>query len=108
MNRRRLLASGAALAAATVISSRARAEVLKFRLGHVDPPNSYSGVGVEAFAKEVQTRSNGAMEVAVFHAGALGAIPDENERTCSPAPAGTHATCCSRNSAPALSRSRQR
>jgi TRAP-type C4-dicarboxylate transport system substrate-binding protein len=77
MNRRKLLASGTALAAAMVISSRARAEVIKFKLGHVDPPNSHSGVGVEAFAKEVATRSNGAMQVDLFHAGALGAIPDE-------------------------------
>jgi TRAP-type C4-dicarboxylate transport system substrate-binding protein len=77
MNRRKLLASGTALAAAMVISSRARAEVIKFRLGHVDPPNSHSGIGVEAFAKEVATRSNGAMQIDLFHAGALGAIPDE-------------------------------
>jgi len=77
MNRRKLLASGTALAAAMVISSRARAEVIKFKLGHVDPPNSHSGVGVEAFAKEVATRSNGTMQVDLFHAGALGAIPDE-------------------------------
>jgi TRAP-type C4-dicarboxylate transport system substrate-binding protein len=77
MNRRKLLASGATLAAAMVISSRARAEVIKFKLGHVDPPNSYAGIGVEAFAKEVATRSNGAMQVDLFHAGSLGAIPDE-------------------------------
>jgi TRAP-type C4-dicarboxylate transport system substrate-binding protein len=77
MNRRKLLASGTALAAAMVISSRARAEVIKFKLGHVDPATTSSGVGCEAFAKEVATRSNGEMQVDVFHAGSLGAIPDE-------------------------------
>jgi TRAP-type C4-dicarboxylate transport system substrate-binding protein len=64
-------------AAAAIISSRARAEVVKLKVGHVDPPTSYSGVGLEAFAKEVESRSNGEMHVDVFHAGALGAIPDE-------------------------------
>jgi len=77
MNRRTLLKTGAALAAAAVISSRARAEVVKLKVGHVDPPTSYSGVGLEAFAKEVEKLSNGEMHVDVFHAGALGAIPDE-------------------------------
>jgi TRAP-type C4-dicarboxylate transport system substrate-binding protein len=77
MKRRNLLASGTALAAAMVISSRARAEVIKFKLGHVDAQTTSSGVGVDAFAKEVLARSNGAMQVDTFHAGSLGAIPDE-------------------------------
>ena len=77
MNRRSLLATGGTLAAAIVISGRASAQVAKFKLGHVDPATSSSGVGCEAFAKEVAARSNGAMQVDVFHAGSLGAIPDQ-------------------------------
>ena len=76
MNRRKLLASGAVLGAA-MISRHARADVVKFRLGTVDPPTSHSGVGADAFAKEVATRSNGTMQVDVFHAGSLGSIPDQ-------------------------------
>ncbi len=76
MDRRTMLTSGA-VAAVMVISRRARADVVKFKLGHVDPATSSSGVGCEAFAKEVSARSKGEMQVDVFHAGSLGAIPDQ-------------------------------
>ena len=45
------------------------------KLGHVDRQESHSGVGVDAFAAEVEKLSGGAMKVEVFHAGKLGNIP---------------------------------
>lgn len=53
----------------------AMAETVTFRLGTVDNAVSHSGVGVEAFAKEVDRLSEGTMEVKVFHGGQLGNIP---------------------------------
>jgi TRAP-type C4-dicarboxylate transport system substrate-binding protein len=46
-----------------------------FNLGTVDTQQSYSGVGTEFFAKEVERLSNGSMQINVFHAGKLGTIP---------------------------------
>lgn len=48
---------------------------ITFNLGTVDAPLSHSGIGAEAFAKEVERLSGGKMQVNVFHAGKLGAIP---------------------------------
>ncbi len=53
------------------------ADTVVFRLGHVDNPQSHSGIGVEAFAKEVARLSGGKMEVKVFHSGKLGNIPTQ-------------------------------
>ena len=50
------------------------ADPITFKLGHVDNAASHSGVGVEAFAAEVERLSDGAMKVEVFHAGQLGPI----------------------------------
>lgn len=77
MIRREFLAAGTALAAATLARSARADAPVKLKLGTVDAPNSHSGIGAEAFAKEVAARSKGSMEVAVFHAGALGGIPDQ-------------------------------
>ena len=77
MNRRTFISSGAALGTLLISTQRARAEPIKFKLGTVDAPTSHSGIGAEAFAKEVATRSNGTMQVDVFHAGSLGGIPDQ-------------------------------
>jgi TRAP-type C4-dicarboxylate transport system substrate-binding protein len=41
----------------------------------VDSPQSYSGVGTEFFAKEVERLSSGSIQINVFHAGKLGTIP---------------------------------
>jgi TRAP-type C4-dicarboxylate transport system substrate-binding protein len=59
------------------------AEVLTLKLGHVDRQESHSGVGVDAFAAEVDKRSNGTMKIAVFHSGKLGNIPTEIANTFS-------------------------
>ncbi len=76
MRRRTMLVAGAAIGAGIITRARAE-EPIQFKLGTVDAPTSHSGIGSEAFAKEVATRSNGSMQVAVFHAGALGGIPDQ-------------------------------
>jgi TRAP-type transport system periplasmic protein len=67
------------LAAATFIAlaGGAIADPITFRLGHVDPQASHSGVGADAFAAAVARLSNGEMKVNVFHAGQLGPIPEE-------------------------------
>jgi TRAP-type C4-dicarboxylate transport system substrate-binding protein len=77
MKRRTFIAAGAAVGTLLIATGSARAEPIKFKLGTVDAPKSHSGIGAEAFAKEVATRSNGTMQVDVFHAGALGGIPDQ-------------------------------
>ena len=46
-----------------------------FNLGTVDSPQSHSGVGVDTFVKEVERLSSGEIQINVFHAGKLGAIP---------------------------------
>ncbi|MBV8911704.1 MAG: TRAP transporter substrate-binding protein [Acetobacteraceae bacterium] len=77
MIRRQFLATGAALGAAALIRSAHAQATVRLKLGTVDAPTSHSGIGAEAFAKEVATRSNGTMQIDVFHAGSLGAIPDQ-------------------------------
>ncbi|MBI3515475.1 MAG: TRAP transporter substrate-binding protein [Proteobacteria bacterium] len=72
----RILTSVAAIGLAACLST-AHAQTLTFKLGHVDPAPTHSGVGAEAFAKEVERLSNGAMKVEVFHAGKLGTIPEQ-------------------------------
>ena len=54
-----------------------------FKLGTVDNPKMHSGIGSEAFAKEVKRLSGGTMEVKVFHAGKLGNIPTQLENVLS-------------------------
>ena len=76
MRRRTMLVGGAAIGAGIITWARAE-EPIRFKLGTVDAPTSHSGIGSEAFAKEVATRSNGGMQIDVFHAGALGGIPDQ-------------------------------
>ncbi|MBI1776742.1 MAG: TRAP transporter substrate-binding protein [Proteobacteria bacterium] len=73
---------GRFIAAATMLvgmgaAAAASAQTITFRLGHVDNQTTHSGVGVDAFAKEVERLSNGQMKVEVFHAGKLGSIPEE-------------------------------
>src|SRR5258708_33363776 len=79
MNTKRI--SGCIAAAALVVglglAVTASAQTVTFRLGHVDNPTTHSGVGADAFAKEVDRLSNGQMKVEVFHAGKLGSIPEE-------------------------------
>lgn len=70
----RILAAAAAAAAVLASWSPATAQVV-FKLGHVDSERSHSGVGVEAFAREVERLSNGEMKIEIFHAGKLGGIP---------------------------------
>jgi len=53
------------------------ADTVVFKLGQVDNPQSHSGVGVEAFAKEVARLSGGKMQVKLFHGGKLGNIPTQ-------------------------------
>jgi TRAP-type transport system periplasmic protein len=65
------------LAVALAYGAAQAADPITFKLGHVDNAASHSGVGVEAFAAEVERLSDGAMKVEVFHAGQLGPIPDE-------------------------------
>jgi TRAP-type transport system periplasmic protein len=77
MNRRAFITSGAALGTLLITTRHARAEPIKFKLGTVDAPTSHSGIGAEAFAREVAARSHGTMQVDVFHAGSLGGIPDQ-------------------------------
>jgi TRAP-type C4-dicarboxylate transport system substrate-binding protein len=71
------LAGAAAVAVAMGLASLASAQTITFRLGHVDNQTTHSGVGADAFAKEVERLSNGQMKVEVFHAGKLGSIPEE-------------------------------
>lgn len=59
----------------TLLFTYSLAAQVEFSLGHVDNPNSHSGVGAEAFAKEVDKLSNGEMKVNVFHSGKLGNQP---------------------------------
>ena len=54
-----MLVGGAAIGAGIITRARAE-EPIQFKLGTVDAPTSHSGIGSEAFAKEVATRSNGA------------------------------------------------
>src|SRR4051812_44884205 len=77
MIRREFLATGAALAAVSLTRAAHAQATVRLKLGTVDAPSSHSGLGAEAFAKEVAARSNGTMQIDVFHAGSLGAIPDQ-------------------------------
>jgi len=74
-SRRRVLA-GIAVALAAPHVARAQ-QVTTLKLGHVDNPTTSAGVGLEAFAAETAKLSNGSLKVQVFHAGQLGAIPEE-------------------------------
>ena len=75
MRRTRLTTLLAAIAVgAMTIGGNAWAQKT-LKLGHVDRQESHSGVGVDAFAAEVEELSGGAMKVEVFHAGKLGNIP---------------------------------
>ncbi len=77
----RTLLTGLALALALPVA--AQAQQISFRLGTVDAPASHSGVGAEAFAAAVARLSNNAMRVQVFHAGQLGAIPEQQRNVLS-------------------------
>ena len=82
MKRRQFLTlAGAAAIAAPSVRVMAQAP-LTFKLGTVDAPTAHQGVAAEAFAKEVQTLSNGAMKVEVFHAGKLGSIDEQIKNVC--------------------------
>jgi TRAP-type C4-dicarboxylate transport system substrate-binding protein len=74
VSRRGLIAGVAALAAPHVARAQ---QAITLRLGHVDNPSTSAGVGLEAFAAEVARLSGGSLKVQVFHAGQLGAIPEE-------------------------------
>jgi len=63
------------LAVTFIYGGATMAQEVTLRIGTVDTANSHSGVGVEAFAKEVNRLSKGTMEIKVFHAGQLGNIP---------------------------------
>lgn len=77
MFRRDVLAAGVA-AGITLAAPYARADApIKLKLGTVDAPTSHSGIGANAFAKRAAELSHGTIEVDVFHAGALGGIPDQ-------------------------------
>jgi TRAP-type transport system periplasmic protein len=77
MKRRQFMKlSGGAMAAAWISPVRAQAPIT-FKLGTVDAQTSHSGVGADAFAREVETLSKGAMKVEVFHAGKLGVIGEQ-------------------------------
>lgn len=65
-----------ALAAALASPASAQQQIV-FRLGHVDAQASHSGVGADAFAAAVSRLSKDTMKVNVFHAGQLGAIPEQ-------------------------------
>jgi TRAP-type C4-dicarboxylate transport system substrate-binding protein len=73
----------AAAALAAVLAGPAQAQQLTFRLGTVDAQQSHSGVGSEAFAAAVARLSNNQMRVQVFHAGQLGAIPEQQRNVMS-------------------------
>ena len=69
------LAAGAAILLGLTLS--ASAQPITFRLGTVDAEASHSGVGAKAFAAAVARLSKDQMQVQVFHAGQLGAIPEQ-------------------------------
>ncbi len=68
--------TGGALVAAFASPAGSQQQIT-FRLGHVDAQASHSGVGADAFAAAVARLSNDRMKVSVFHAGQLGAIPEQ-------------------------------
>ncbi len=63
------------IAAVFALNGVAVADTVVFKIGQVENPGSHSGVGAEAFAKEVARLSGGQMQVKVFHGGKLGNIP---------------------------------
>lgn len=69
------LAAGAAILLGLTLG--ASAQPITFRLGTVDAEASHSGVGAKAFAAAVARLSKDQMQVQVFHAGQLGAIPEQ-------------------------------
>jgi TRAP-type transport system periplasmic protein len=77
----RKIASTIAFAGAMLVSAwggpTTAQQQLTFRLGTVDAQASHSGVGAEAFAAAVARLSKDQMKVSVFHAGQLGAIPEQ-------------------------------
>ena len=74
--RRRVLGAMAAAAVFSPAIVRAQQPVT-LKLGHVDNATTPAGVGIEAFAAEVKRLSNGSINIQVFHAGQLGAIPEQ-------------------------------
>ncbi|MBI3707217.1 MAG: TRAP transporter substrate-binding protein [Proteobacteria bacterium] len=71
----RHMLAGGAVAVALALGGSASAQTIVMKLGTVDAEKSHSGVGSEAFAREVEQLSKGTMKVEVFHAGKLGGIP---------------------------------
>ena len=60
------------LALALVLPGQAMAKTKVFKLGHPMGPKSAEGMGVDRFAELVKQKSNGELEVQIFHSGQLG------------------------------------
>lgn len=60
------------LALALVLPGQAMAKKKVFKLGHPMGPQSAEGMGVDRFAELVKQKSNGELEVQVFHSSQLG------------------------------------
>ena len=57
---------------------------MKLKAGHILPPTSDQGQAIEYFAKRVKEKTNGEIEIQVFHAGELGkSIPSQLENLVS-------------------------
>lgn len=75
--RKHCSAIAAALLGGLILSATAGAQTVTMKIGTVDAPATHSGVGAEAFAKEVDRLSKGTMKIEVLHAGKLGSIPEQ-------------------------------
>ncbi|WP_426957809.1 TRAP transporter substrate-binding protein DctP [Muricoccus radiodurans] len=73
MNRRHILAAGAALGLPAVRTARAQA-VVTMRLSHQYPPSHHIAQVLAAFAADVKARSNNAIDVQVFPAEQLARV----------------------------------
>ena len=73
---REIVSAAEALDGSLTKAARAQQQIT-FRLGHVDAQASHSGVGADASPRRSRASPRTQMKVNVFHAGQLGAIPEQ-------------------------------
>jgi TRAP-type transport system periplasmic protein len=75
--------AGAVLATVSLAATPSDA-AMRLKAGHILPPTSDQGLAIEWFAKRVKEKTNGEIEIQVFHSGELGkSIPSQLENLVS-------------------------
>lgn len=78
-----LAMAGAAFMALAFAAGPSEA-AMKLKAGHILPPTSDQGQAIEFFAKRIKEKTNGEIEIQVFHSGELGkSIPSQLENLVS-------------------------